>query len=66
MNISVNGTARHFPKPLNIEQLIGKLKLSSAHVVIELNNEILSKDQFSSRFLKENDRLEIVQFVGGG
>ncbi len=66
MKIIINGRPREFTQQLSLEQLIDMLKLSPAHVVVELNSEILSADQFSSCLINENDRLEIIQFVGGG
>ncbi|TKX31703.1 sulfur carrier protein ThiS [Campylobacter estrildidarum] len=35
-------------------------------IALELNGEIIPKDRFESLILKENDKAEIVSFVGGG
>ncbi|MDY3739698.1 MAG: sulfur carrier protein ThiS [Selenomonadaceae bacterium] len=35
-------------------------------VVVELNLKIVSKDKYSEITLKENDAVEILNFVGGG
>ena len=35
-------------------------------VVVELNLQIISKDKYSELTLKENDAVEILNFVGGG
>ncbi|MFB1644878.1 sulfur carrier protein ThiS [Campylobacter molothri] len=35
-------------------------------IALELNGEIISKDRFKNLILKENDKAEIVSFVGGG
>lgn len=35
-------------------------------VVVELNLQIISKDKYSEITLKENDAVEILNFVGGG
>lgn len=35
-------------------------------VVVELNLQIVSKDKYSEITLKENDAVEILNFVGGG
>ncbi|MFX3626411.1 sulfur carrier protein ThiS [Campylobacter sp. LH-2024] len=35
-------------------------------VALELNGEIIPKDRFENLILKENDKAEIVSFVGGG
>jgi thiamine biosynthesis protein ThiS len=35
-------------------------------VAIELNREIVNKKKLNKIFLKTNDKLEIVHFIGGG
>ena len=37
-----------------------------AKVVVELNEQIIPKDAYAATALHEGDRLELVQFVGGG
>ena len=37
-----------------------------ANVVVERNEEILPKDQYGAVILADDDRIEIVCFVGGG
>lgn len=68
MILTINGRQREIPfaDGLNIEQLLEHLKLDRESVVVELNREILPADQFAETRLRENDVLELVQFVGGG
>jgi thiamine biosynthesis protein ThiS len=40
--------------------------MKSDRVAIELNREIVSREQWAQTPLKDGDRLEIVHFVGGG
>ena len=42
------------------------LKKSNNKVAIELNGEITDKKKYNKIFLKKNDKIEIVQFIGGG
>lgn len=35
-------------------------------IALELNGEIIPRDKFENLILKENDKAEIVTFVGGG
>jgi sulfur carrier protein len=35
-------------------------------VVVEINGNIVEKDNFDNTFIKENDKVEVVRFVGGG
>lgn len=66
MNIKLNGTPRDITPLTTVQQLLAELGLPSEHVVVEINRDILTINQFAERMLQENDELEIVQFVGGG
>ncbi|MBI4432816.1 MAG: type I DNA topoisomerase [Candidatus Omnitrophica bacterium] len=66
MNIQLNGEKKVFDKPLSLSGLLARLSLPKERVVVELNYEILPKDQLAETLLKEGDVVEIVQFVGGG
>jgi sulfur carrier protein len=66
MNLTVNGKPKNFFAPLNVEQLLEKLKLNRDQVVVELNREILTADKYIDIELQDDDTLEIIQFVGGG
>lgn len=66
MNIIVNGANREVAGSLTVKGLLEKLDIKPENVVIELNREIIDKEQFEIAKIKENDQLEIVHFVGGG
>jgi sulfur carrier protein len=36
------------------------------NVVVELNGEIIHRDQLDTKILVENDKVELISFVGGG
>jgi thiamine biosynthesis protein ThiS len=42
------------------------MKLNPAKIIIEMNRQIISKTNFESVKLKENDSLEILSLVSGG
>ena len=52
--------------PLTVRELLRLWTSMPPRVAVELNRDILPRDQFAETLLKEGDRLEIVQFVGGG
>ena len=66
MKISVNGEPRHFPDDTVVADIVAEMGLSDKRIAIELNKEILPYDQHSSQSLQDNDRMEIVQAIGGG
>jgi sulfur carrier protein len=66
MKLQINGEPRDFEGPLTLTALIEKLGMKTDRVAVELNREIVSRDQWPNTNLKSDDRLEIVHFVGGG
>jgi len=66
IKINLNGKPLFLPKGTSIYNVIKKNKLQPNKIAIELNKEIINKKKISKIFLKNNDRIEIVQFIGGG
>jgi sulfur carrier protein len=68
MIIKVNGKNYVFDNSdkMSIIQLLDHLKLQSLKVVIEKNGVILDNSGYKQEELSDGDKLEIVQFVGGG
>jgi len=64
--IQVNGETREAPAGTNVVRLLEQLGLNSGRVAIEYNLQILPRAKWEATLLAAGDRLEIVQFVGGG
>jgi thiamine biosynthesis protein ThiS len=65
MNITINGETQ-VSSAETLGALVEGLGMKPDRVAIELNREIVSRDQWSQTPLRDGDRLEIVHFVGGG
>ena len=65
MNLTINGENQVFDCK-TLGALVEHLGMKSDRVAIELNREIVPRDQWPQTPLHEGDRLEIVHFVGGG
>jgi len=66
MHLFINGDEKSFADSLSLAELIEQLGMKSDRVAVELNREIVSRSQWPETTLKDDDRLEIVHFVGGG
>ncbi len=64
--IQLNGKKIKVYKDLNIKDLVKKYKLNEKKIAIELNGAILPKSHYGKKKLRDNDTVEIVQFIGGG
>lgn len=66
LQIYVNGESRDLSGTPSLAELISQLDLPAARIAVELNREVVRRADWSSTMLKEDDRIEIVHFVGGG
>jgi len=51
---------------VTLAQLITELDLPPARIAVELNREVVRRNDWDATELRDDDRIEIVHFVGGG
>ncbi len=66
IKITVNGKQMTVNLKYSLKNLIDKLEIPIKKVAIELNREIVNKKRISKIILKSGDKIEIVNFIGGG
>lgn len=67
MNLIINGENIQVPETLTVvSDLLQHFQLGEKVVIVEVNTNILEKDQHARTRLTDGDRIEIVHFVGGG
>ncbi|HZC44018.1 MAG TPA: sulfur carrier protein ThiS [Acidobacteriaceae bacterium] len=69
MKLTVNGRERDFPQletDRGLHHLIELLQLKEDRVAVERNGDIVARAKWVEVQLEEGDKLEVVQFVGGG
>lgn len=66
MRVYVNGEARELSGPISLAELITQLDLPAARIAVELNLAVVRRHDWNTTVLKDEDRIEIVHFVGGG
>ncbi|HHT9125158.1 MAG TPA: sulfur carrier protein ThiS [Candidatus Brocadiia bacterium] len=66
MQIILNGETRTFPEGVSILELLEALKIDRNRVAVEVNLNIIPRRLHGETRLKENDKVEVVTFVGGG
>jgi len=66
IQLVVNGERREFEKNATVARVLEQLGTPLERVAVELNLQILDKQDYSRTVLNDGDRLEIINFVGGG
>jgi thiamine biosynthesis protein ThiS len=64
--IQLNGDSYEINYGTNLNDLLNKLKIRKSKVAIEVNGEIIEKNKYPNLILNKGDKVEIVQFIGGG
>ena len=66
MNIRVNGKNEEIAGQISLLDFLSSKKIHPDKVVVELNTAIIEKGVLGDTIIQENDRIEILRFVGGG
>jgi sulfur carrier protein len=66
VKLTVNGQEREAPAGTTVAGLLELLGLPEGRVAVERNGRIVPGAEHPATPLAEGDKLEIVQFVGGG
>lgn len=64
--ITINGNQTTLSTDLTVAEYLEQNNYQTNRIVVELNEEILSKYLYSETRLKDGDSMEIVTVVGGG
>lgn len=66
MHITVNGKTKSFDQKLTLEALLQKLNLEGKVMAAAVNMNIVKQNEWSKYILEDGDKLELLDFVGGG
>jgi len=64
--IQLNGKKINIKLNITIYDILKKFKLNNKKIAIEHNGIIIPKLKYKKKYLKNNDKLEVVHFIGGG
>ncbi len=66
MRIEVNGETKDVGAGITVRGLLDALGLGATLVAVERNEEIVPRAEHPTCVLSEGDKVEVVEFVGGG
>ncbi len=66
MQIVVNGEKKNVKQHITISGLVEMLGIKVKVMAAAVNMEIVKKEEWDSYMLEEDDKIELLQFVGGG
>lgn len=66
MKITINGENHALYEPTSLKQLISELGLDNKRLALEVNQAIVPRSEYADYLLRDGDKVEIVQAIGGG
>ena len=66
IKIRINGSIKTINENFKLIDIIKSLKIPIKKVAIELNHQIVDKKKLKNIIIKNNDKIEVVHFIGGG
>jgi sulfur carrier protein len=66
MNIIVNGQEKKFTQEISLAELLEELSLIGKVMAAAVNMDIVKQDSWQQYMLKDGDKVELLDFVGGG
>lgn len=66
MKITINGQEREFAAGTTLEEIINKLDLKGKVMAAAINMQIVKQEKWNETIIQEGDKIELLDFVGGG
>jgi sulfur carrier protein len=66
MKLIINGENKEFDTAISLQEIITNLQIEDKVMAAAVNMEVVKKDQWNSFVPNNEDKIELLQFVGGG
>lgn len=66
IQIYINGKKKNINFNYNLINILEDFSLENKLIAIELNKEVVPKSKYKTKRIKQNDRIEILELIGGG
>ena len=66
ISITVNGKAVEIEQPMSVQQLLDTVDVPPNYLAVEVNADVVAREDYASTEVSEGDDVEVVTLVGGG
>ena len=66
MRVFVNGETMEFAEALRLHDLVTRLDMPAKRIAVEVNRTVVRRQDWETTEIRDDDKVEIVHFVGGG
>ena len=66
IQIFINGKKKNINSNYNLINIIEEYSLKNKLIAVEINQEVIPKSNYKTKKINKNDRIEILELIGGG
>ncbi len=66
IQIYINGKKKNINSNCNLIDIIKEYSLINKLVAVEINQEVIPKSRYKTITINKNDKIEILELIGGG
>ena len=66
IQIFINGKKKNISSNYNLINIIEEYSLKNKLIAVEINQEVIPKSNYKTKKINKNDRIEILELIGGG
>ena len=66
IQIYINGKKKNINTNHNLINILEKYSLKNKLIAVEINQEVIPKSNYKTKKINKNDRIEILELIGGG
>jgi sulfur carrier protein len=66
LSLTVNGEPRNAPAGATVRDLVELLQLDIGRIAVAVERDVVPRSEYARRVLRDGDRIEILEAVGGG
>ena len=66
IQIYINGKKKNINSNCNLINILEEYSLKNKLVAVEINQEVIPKSNYKTKKINKNDRIEILELIGGG
>ena len=66
IKITVNGRSVELDTPMTVEQMLDRVDVPPNYLAVEVNAEVVPREEYTTHSIQNGDQIELVTLVGGG
>ncbi|TWU35001.1 sulfur carrier protein ThiS [Novipirellula artificiosorum] len=66
ISITVNGQQVQIESSMSVQQMLDTVDVPPNYLAVEINANVVPREQYASTMVRDNDEIELVTLVGGG